>query len=254
MAGEPAVTVGVVHRCDDIGAARAVTVCGFTEEALPGFDAVLATGKHPGEYGGGRTACGICYPPLAVDERQWVPIPSPVPAVGMPRSWASYAAVLDALPLLDSPRYQPRAGLTFCNIYVWDATLLLGCEIPHWVEDKDGRRALIGHGREQTANDMADWLQDHGSKHGWGPCGPATAQLMASRGNPTVAVWRNPGGTGHIAMVRPGELHPEKGPCVAQAGKRNFRNGHVLDGFGAGRPVEYYVHLPAAQKPETSSK
>jgi len=170
------------------------------------------------------------------------------------RSGAAYAAVLDALPLFESPRYQPRAGLTFCNIFVWDATLLLGCEVPHWVGD-DGDRAPWGKGqRELTANDMADWLQDLGQKYGWGPCGPATAQLLASRGSPAIAAWRNPGGVGHIAMVRPGELHPVKGPCIAQVGKRNFREGHVLDGFGAGRPVEYYVHLLAAPKAEPSSK
>lgn len=179
---------------------------------------------------------------LAVDERPWVPLASATPQANTPRSGAAYAEALDALPLLESPRYQPRAGLTFCNIYVWDCTRLLDCEIPHWVEPW-GAVALPGRGREQTANDMADWLQDYGAKHGWGPCGPTTAQLLASLGNPCVAVWRNPGGVGHIAMVRPGELHPEKGPCIAQAGRRNFRHGHVLDGFGAGRPVEYFVHL-----------
>lgn len=191
---------------------------------------------------------------IPVDERPWVPVKPPASWVAnTPRTGAAYAAVLDALPLLESPRYQPRAGLTFCNIYVWDATRLLGCEIPHWT-DRKGIKTPMGVGFEQTANDMADWLQEHGQRHGWGPCGPATAQLLASRGNPCVAVWRNPGGTGHIAMVRPGELHPDKGPRIAQAGKRNWRECHVLDGFGAGRPVEYYVHLPAAQKSEPSSK
>jgi hypothetical protein len=191
---------------------------------------------------------------IPVDERPWVPLRVADRAeVNTPRSGAAYAAVLDALPLLDSPRYQPRAGLTFCNIFVWDATLLLGCEIPHWVGPGE-ERVPPGKGREQTANDMADWLQDVGQRHGWGPCGPATAQLLASRGNPCVAVWRNPGGTGHIAMVRPGELNPEKGPRIAQAGRRNFRDGHVLDGFGAPRPVEYYVHLTKALADEALAK
>lgn len=178
-----------------------------------------------------------------VPDRPWVPVVVPREPLNTPRTGATYSAVLDALPLDTSHRYQPRSNFTFCNIYVWDATRLLGCEIPHWVGE-EGVPVSVGEGREQTANDMADWLQDFGHRYGWGPCGPAAAQLMASRGNPAVAVWRNPGGTGHVAMVRPGELHPERGPCIAQAGKRNFREGHVLDGFGAGRPVEYYVHLP----------
>lgn len=191
-------------------------------------------------------------PPVAVDERPWVPVRPP--AWELPtRTGEFYSSVLDALPLLDSPRYFPISGRTYCNIFVWDATLLLDCEVPHWV-DEHGESAPAGKGREQTANDMADWLEQHGHRNGWGPCGPATAQLLASRGNPTVAVWRNPAGTGHIAMVRPGELHPEKGPCIAQAGKHNFRDGHVTDGFGTGRQVEYYVHLPSWQKTEPSSK
>lgn len=192
--------------------------------------------------------------PIPVDERPWVPVKPPASWVAnTPRSGLAYSAVLDALPLLESPRYQPHSGLTFCNIYAWDCTRLLGCEIPHWVAS-DGAPANVGHGTETTANDMGHWLESVGQKYGWGPCGPATAQLLASRGTPCVAVWRNPGGVGHIAMVRPGELHPERGPCIAQAGKTNFRAGHVLDGFGAGRPVEYYVHLPAAQKTNPSSK
>jgi hypothetical protein len=163
------------------------------------------------------------------------------------RSATAYVAALDALPLLESPRYQPGKGTTFCNIFVWDATRLLGCEIPHWV-DLDGNSCAMGKGREQTANDMVDWLSENGQRHGWGPCGPATAQLLASRGNPAVAVWKNPDGVGHVAMVRPGELHPEKGPHIAQAGKTNFRHGHVLDGFGSGRAVDYYVHLLVERK------
>lgn len=191
---------------------------------------------------GRRASLEVPAVTVEVDERPWVPIRFAVTQMApVVRSATAYAAVLDALPLLDSPRYQPRAGLTFCNIFVWDCTRLLGCEIPHW-EGPMGHPVGPGEGRELTANDMRAWLEGPGGSRGWGPCGPATAQLMASRGNPTVAVWRNPNGTGHIAMVRPGELHPEKGPCIAQAGKRNFRGGHVLDGFGH-RNLEYFVHL-----------
>lgn len=179
---------------------------------------------------------------LEVDPRPWVPVRAVLPAyVASLRSASRYSAALDALPLLDSPRYQPHDGNTFCNIFVWDATILLGCEIPHWV-DPDGNTTTIGGGREQTANDMADWLERNGKRDGWGRGDPETVQRVANRGNPAVAVWRNSGGVGHIAMVRPGQLHPEKGPCIAQAGARNFRHGHVLDGFGH-RNIYYFVHI-----------
>lgn len=181
---------------------------------------------------------------IPVDDRPWVPVKALAEPLNTPRSPAAYAEVLDSLPLLESPRYRPHNGATFCNIYVWDATRLLGCEVPHWV-DSDGHQSPAGWGREQTANDMAEWLQRHGGgrTRGWKRClGPEDAQGQALVGNPTVAVWRNPVGTGHIAMVRPGELDPVRGTCIAQAGKRNFRAGHVRDGFGV-HPVEYFVHL-----------
>jgi hypothetical protein len=177
---------------------------------------------------------------IVVDPRPWIPVTT-LNAPYLSRSAAIYAAVLDALPLFDSPRYQPRDGLTFCNIFVWDATRLLGCEVPHWVGD-DGTPCAMGHGREQTANDMSMWLAAHGAKHGWLETTAADARARANQGVPAIVSWWNPSGAGHIAMVRPGEIHPEKGPCIAQAGRRNFRDGHVLDGFGH-RNVEYFVHL-----------
>lgn len=184
---------------------------------------------------------------IPVDDRPWVPVKVPAEPLNVPRSAEAYSRAIDALPLFESQRYQPHGGATFCNIYVWDCTRLLGCEVPHWVNGSGMGSGIPTDGpflgaREQTANDMADWLQVDGPRYGWGSVTTNDAQWHANVGNPTVAVWRNPSGTGHIAMVRPGELHPEKGPCIAQAGKRNFRSGHVRDGFGA-HPVEYFVHL-----------
>ena len=63
---------------------------------------------------------------------------------------------------------------------------------------------------------------------------------MANQGNPAIASWRNPSGIGHIGVVRPGEV-TSRGPALAQAGGRNFNDGHVMDGFG-NRQVEYWVH------------
>lgn len=176
-----------------------------------------------------------------VDERPWVPVKAPDEPLNVPRSAEAYARALDSLPLLESLRYRPVGGVTFCNIFVWDCTRLLGCEVPHWC-DSEGRQSPAGRGRELTANGMRDWLEVYGPERGWTKCKAIAAQVTANLGHPTVAVWRNLGGTGHVAMVRPGEADPVKGPCIAQAGKRNFYRGHVRDGFGA-HPVEYFVHL-----------
>jgi hypothetical protein len=63
---------------------------------------------------------------------------------------------------------------------------------------------------------------------------------MANAGHPATVVWKNPGGIGHVAMVRPGEL-TSNGPAIAQAGSTNTNSTHVRNTFG-NRPVEYWVH------------
>lgn len=96
--------------------------------------------------------------------------------------------VIDWLDPLHRPRYQPRGGNTYCNIFAWDWSRAMGCEIPHVVD-----------GREQTINASIDWLRAAGPSAGWFPgCGVAAGGTL----EPTVVTWRNPEGHGHIAVVR----------------------------------------------------
>jgi hypothetical protein len=53
------------------------------------------------------------------------------------------------------------------------------------------------------------------------------AQTTANNGQPSVAVWGNSGGIGHVAMIRPGEYSKAKGPIIAQAGGLNINSGAV---------------------------
>src|SRR5690606_23822867 len=94
--------------------------------------------------------------------------------------------------------------------------------------------------RELDANGTNHWLNNHGERNGWRRVSAAEAQSMANQGHPSVASWNNPGGIGHIAMVRPGEI-TAGGPAIAQAGGSNFNNGTVRQGFGNAQP-EYWVH------------
>lgn len=114
----------------------------------------------------------------------------------------------------------------------------MGAEIPHWV-----------NGREADANGANDWLNNpnQGLKAGWVPVSEAEAQSAANKGCPTVASWKNPGGIGHIGVIRPDSAayDPVKGPKMAQAGGRNFNNGHVYDSFNrsTSRP-QYFTYDP----------
>lgn len=130
---------------------------------------------------------------------------------------------------------------TYCNIFVWDVTRALGCEIPHWVAD-DGEPSSPDRGRELDANAVHAWLHHRGADFGWRRVDAAEALLWANMGRPAVAAWLNVGGIGHVTMVRPGDPHPTRGLPIAQAGARNFDDGFLADGFGARAGVEFWIH------------
>jgi hypothetical protein len=64
------------------------------------------------------------------------------------------------------------------------------------------------------------------------------ACLAALRGKPTTVFWHNPEGHGHTAMVVPSGLEPK----IAQAGKVNLRNAPLVEGFGVGKSLAFWVH------------
>jgi len=153
------------------------------------------------------------------------------------RSASNYVAVAAQFQVEQTPRYQPRDGHTFCNIYVWDVTCAMGAEIPHWIK-LDGTQSKMGDGVELSANAVVDWLAAHGSANGWTQCPEADARDYATAGLPTVAVWKNPlpGHSGHVVMILPGS-----GPTmIAQAGAHNHFNVPIAEGFGSISPIFYW--------------
>lgn len=161
--------------------------------------------------------------------RAWEPVNAPVSSTPADRSASRYADVINQFAVGTNPRYAPRGGNTYCNIFVWDVTRAMGSEIPHWVGQ-----------RELDANGVNAWLNHSGTAAGWRRVDARTAQEWANKGRPSVASWNNPGGIGHGAMVRPGAV-TSSGPASAQAGGRNFNFGHIANGFGSRQP-EYWVH------------
>jgi hypothetical protein len=140
------------------------------------------------------------------------------------------------------PRYvRGHAGHneTYCNILLWDLTLALGAPIPHWINPIDGSPVAVLHGSETSANGVCDWLSKFGPSFGWNPADVTTAAANANKGCPTVVVWPNPGGIGHVAMVLPTVNPPPV--HIAQAGAQNLFDVPVSRGFGT-LPVSYYVH------------
>lgn len=142
------------------------------------------------------------------------------------RSYENYAKVIDQFHVDTNPRYAKRWGYTYCNIFVWDVTLAMNCEIPHFYDPETGESSRKAGYLEMTANRLAKWLDEFGPKFGWWQVDARTAQAKANEGYPVITSWYNKGGTGHTQIVRPSshEFDEAKGPEVAQAGSVN-RNG-----------------------------
>ncbi len=163
------------------------------------------------------------------------------------RTRAIYDNVINQFAVEVNPRYFPRGGNTYCNIFASDVMQAMGAPLPHWV-DNAGNPTPDGVGRELNANDTNLWLNAHGPSHGWQKVSAEEAQERANQGHPVVASWNNPGGIGHIGVVRPGEMG--NGPALAQAGSLNTNSAHVYDIFPR-EGTEYWVHAgPPADGPD----
>ena len=162
---------------------------------------------------------------------------------------ASLAAIIAWLDV-ENPahaRYQPRDGLTFCNIYAHDFCHLAGVYLPRvwWtaralVDLAKGRKveprlgATIG---EMVANELFAWLRDFGLEFGWRQTGTLTKlQTEVNQGAIGVIVARRKEARrpGHIAIVVPetdaDSAKRDSGgdviaPLQSQAGASNFRRG-----------------------------
>lgn len=192
-------------------------------------------GSNAGTYNGSTPARGT------TDTRAWLPVDAPVQNREGNRSAANYNQAINQFAVGNNPRYTPRGGNTYCNIFASDVMQAMGAPLPHWVDARGNpARAGAPGARELNANATNAWLNNQGASHGWRRVSAEEAQRMANAGNPAVASWNNPGGIGHIGVVRPGEV-TSRGPALAQAGGRNFNDGNVMDGFG-NRTVQYFVH------------
>ena len=144
-------------------------------------------------------------------------------------------------------RYQPRDGLTFCNIYAHDFCHLAGVYLPRvWWTSK----ALVELARgnavqprlgativEVVANGLFAWLRDFGPEFGWRSTGTLTKlQTEVNQGAVGIIAARRKEGRrpGHIAVVVPENLEDRAkrdasgevvAPLQSQAGATNLRRG-----------------------------
>lgn len=131
-----------------------------------------------------------------------------------------------------NPRYAPNGGKTYCNIFVWDVTTALMCEVPHWVKDGKAVEPFTEGAFETTANMLIrEWLP----RSPWFKT--LTPLERAVAGYPVIAAWYNPSGRGHVAMVAPEESEL----YIYQAGAECLAMAPIAKGFGK-RRVEFWTH------------
>lgn len=163
----------------------------------------------------------------------WLPWPDPT--VYTERSPENLLRAAEQFKVGEHVRYRPWLGRTYCNIFSWDVTRALGVEVPHWVYESGDPASPMGPGaREMSANDTQRWLTLHGGRFGWRFVETKDeAEMRADLGYPTLAVWYNTHGSGHISLMLP---HGR----IVQAGRKN---GVMLfeRGWGNIHP-QFYTH------------
>lgn len=150
-------------------------------------------------------------------------------------------ALIAELDVENAARYRPSTvdgkSKTFCNIYATDIVRNMGFRAPtHWMTSK-GEPATLKQGIEQNANAMFNWLGTHGGAYGWWKADLDTAVDAAKRGHLVLAIWKNPQGPGHVAVVT-----GEKDGVVriTQAGAVNHKDTALGTGFGKKEP-DYWI-------------
>lgn len=191
---------------------------------------------------------------VEVPAESWLPASPALVSDGVSRSAETLRRVIDQFNVENSLRYTPyknNGSDTYCNIFVWDVTSALSCEIPHWVDSSSGApRAYpnVEGAYELDANGVCDWLGKYGASYGWREVSAQEAQAYANEGKPAVTAWKNTGGgAGHVQIVCPSEslgYDETKGAAVAQSGSRNSSYTYVSDVFSkqAQSNIRYYVH------------
>jgi len=197
-------------------------------------------------YTGGAASSGF------LPVKAWLPAALRVTGNAANRDAATLRQVINQFNVESAERYRPnRNGKTYCNIFLWDVTRALDCEIPHYVDRLTGQPRIYPDttgAYELDASGTHDWLLRHGADHGWYEVSAEEAQYHANAGYPAVTAWKNnDGGPGHVQVVCPahnGGYDGARGVTVAQAGSRNFSYAHLNATMSKDKigDVRYFIH------------
>jgi hypothetical protein len=127
-----------------------------------------------------------------------------------------------------NPKYQPRGGETYCNIFTHDYMQKRG------LSEKEFPMKL--------ANDTAKWLKTpDAAKQGWKQVSAQEAQDWVNKGGVGLVSRYNANGHGHIAPIVEGQTQGGY-PMISNVGSKNFDYGPASQSpaFKAG-PTTYWI-------------
>jgi hypothetical protein len=171
---------------------------------------------------------------------------------------ASVHRIIDWLDVQVSARYRPTSTSTFCNIYAYDFTRLMGAYMPRvwWtaaaIRTQNFAARYNDTVTELNANALYDWFPTHGPMYGWQEVNFNQAQAHANAGRCVVMVAANKvrSRSGHITAVIP-ETDKLKAvgangvtvyPLQSQAGRTNMK--HFAQNWWNGHePVKCYAKV-----------
>lgn len=171
-----------------------------------------------------------------------MPIQTKAPYLPLSVRCSSVLSAIEELDVGNSPRYAPEKGpsvRTFCNVYATDVVRALSFSAPtHWYNHETGDETAVGKGAEMTANRLIQWMLKFGIDKGWVmDMRIAAAHEEAKKGRLVLCTQPNPGGPGHVAIMRP----DTGGPYVAQAGLTCSSRLLLAKAFPPTRPVSFWL-------------
>ena len=226
----------------------ALAVLAPASSAFTPGESQTAPNLHPSKlsYRGAPLSSGF------LPVKAWLPTSLRVAGNAENRNAGTLRQVINQFNVESAERYRPnRNGKTYCNIFLWDVTRALDCEIPHYVDRVTGQPRIYpdtAGAYELDASGTHDWLLRHGEDHGWYEVGAEQAQYHANAGYPAVTAWKNNGGgAGHVQVVCPaqnGGYDAARGVTVAQAGSKNFSYAHLNATMSRDKisDVRYFIH------------
>jgi hypothetical protein len=161
-----------------------------------------------------------------------------------------YDKVIAYLDVENNPRYRPRNGNTYCNIYAHDFAEHMGAYIPRVWWNKESRERIMNgetvlpiYGKtvtELNANALYEWLRDCNTRtaplnFGWVQIHPVEANKLVTEGTHFGVVCarrRDRKRSGHISVILPGGFQSQAGLKNHARFKSNWYESNNYDAWG----------------------